>query len=129
CPAIRERHGQTTTRTRLRRPPRRCSRRGSPASPSLPTPPPTPRRTDPMNDTARITPYQMNPAEDYLAFGDELEDGMLVLREDISARNRAWPSEDEFLRGQRFCRVPRLRCTGDHIAFIGVYVDGQQKSF
>jgi hypothetical protein len=75
-----------------------------------------------------ITAYEMNPAEDTLLYGDELREGMLVLPEDETTRYQG-SSEDARLRSQRFCTVTRLRDLGEHFTFIGVWVDGFQKSW
>jgi hypothetical protein len=76
-----------------------------------------------------VRAYQMNPAEDYLVFGDELADGMWVVREDESLRADSDMSEDEQLRQQRFCRVTKIRRSGDLISFIGEWIDGYQQAF
>jgi hypothetical protein len=75
-----------------------------------------------------VTPYVMNPAEDYLLFGDDIADGMWVLIEDESLRGGFESSEDQCIRGQRFARVTHLRREGEHIRFIAEYVDGFQRS-
>lgn len=87
-----------------------------------------------MNETKR-TVYKMNPAEDCVLYGDELTEGMWVMPQSLDMRNRAWPDEDEFLRGQRFCRVTKLRQTPADgivpagIAFVGEWVDGYQFAY
>lgn len=80
--------------------------------------------------SARIASYVMNPAEDVVMFGDDLAEGMWVLREDTSMRHD-YGTEEEQLRGQRFMRVTRLRFTpgpaSDLAVFIGEWVDGHQE--
>jgi hypothetical protein len=82
-----------------------------------------------MNET-EISVYRMNPAEDRIVFGEELEEGMLVLAEEPGARRPHGRSEDEQLRAQRFRRVTRLRRepgTPEKIIFVGEWVDGYQE--
>ena len=85
-----------------------------------------------MNGTAKVAPYQMNPAEDYVIFGDELREGMWIMREDELMRTVS-ANEDEQIRMNRFCRVTRLRIAykghGPCALFIGEWVDGFQKRF
>lgn len=80
-----------------------------------------------------ITAYKMNPATDRIVFGDELRDGMLVIREDAHMRCASAASEDEQIRMNHFCKVTRLRTvdrgSGPCAAFIGEWVDGYQKAF
>lgn len=84
-----------------------------------------------MNET--VAAYLMNPAEDEIRFGDEIAEGMLVLRENRALRPGRGASEDVQLRGQRFCRVTRLRRvpaaggSPEQIVFVGVWVDGYQE--
>ncbi len=73
--------------------------------------------------------YEMNPAEDVIMSGDDLKDGMWVLHETSYLRPGSEASEDERLRGQRFCRITRLKRNGGVITFIGEWVDGYQKTF
>lgn len=79
--------------------------------------------------STRIASYDMSPAEDVLLYGDEIAEGMLVLTEASFLRPGSEAGEDGALRGQRFCKVTKLRRHGDIITFIGEYVDGFQKSF
>jgi hypothetical protein len=79
--------------------------------------------------TTKIAAYEMNPAEDTLKYGDELREGMWVLPEDRHMRPGVEASEDAQLRGQRFCKVTRLRDVGDGITFIGEWIDGYQSTF
>ena len=78
--------------------------------------------------STQLARYLMDPAEDVVLYGDDLTEGMWVLREDWSLRNETSPREGERLRGQRFCRVTRLRRDGDLITFIGEWVDGYQEA-
>ena len=59
-----------------------------------------------MNETIAI--YHMNPAEDRIIFGNDLEDGMWVLAENLGARFPSGRSEDEEIRAQRFRQVTHL---------------------
>ena len=80
---------------------------------------------------SKTAAYQMNPAEDYLVFGDELKDGMWVMREDWTMRR--YDSEDRQIRANRFCRVTHLRTMdaghGPCAVFIGEWIDGYQEAF
>ena len=71
--------------------------------------------------------YLMNPAEDVVLFGDEITEGMWVLFEDRILRPGSEASEDQQMRGQRFCRVTRLRKNAEHLWFVGEWVDGYQE--
>lgn len=82
-----------------------------------------------MNETA-VARYRMNPAEDRIVFGDELEEGMWVLTDDWSMRQPHGYDEDSKLRQQRFRKVTRLRrvpggaSAPDKTVFVGEWVDG-----
>jgi len=83
-----------------------------------------------VNSTADV--YRMNPAEDTLVYGDELEEGMWVLASDPGARLPAGDDEDGRHRRQRFRRVNRLRRErsgfGNEVTtFTGTWVDGYQE--
>jgi hypothetical protein len=75
--------------------------------------------------------YRMNPATDRIIFGDELEEGMLVLPESPTSRGDAGGTEDELIRAQRFRRVTRLRTVTKYgtlfTVFVGEWVDGYQE--
>lgn len=84
--------------------------------------------------STQVTRYLMNPAEDVILFGDELADGMWVLPESPHARASTEAPEDVQLRGQRFCRVTRLRIVhsgiyagGTGTVFVGEWIDGYQE--
>ena len=77
------------------------------------------------NETT-VPVYRMNPAEDRIIFGDELEEGMWVLAEHPDHRIRSG-GEDEQIRAQRFRRVTRLRNTPGNTVFIGEWADGYQE--
>lgn len=86
-----------------------------------------------MNGT-EASAYRMNPAEDVIVFGDELEEGMLVLAEEQHARQPHGSGEDERLRAQWFRRVTRLRREPGaapgapaKVVFVGEWVDGYQE--
>jgi hypothetical protein len=85
-----------------------------------------------VNETD-VTEYRMNPAEDMIVFGDELEDGMWVLTESTMARQPHGYDEDSQIRRQRFRRVTRLRrepgyaSAPDKVVFVGEWVDGYQE--
>ena len=72
--------------------------------------------------------YKMNPAEDTILYGDEIAEGMWVLRDSEILRPGSEAAEDDQLRAQRFCKVTRLRSHGDKITFIGEWIDGYQRS-
>ena len=76
----------------------------------------------------RVASYLMNPAEDTILFGDDLHEGMWVLRDDEFLRAGVEASEEVQIRAQRFCRITRLQFHGQHLSFIGEWVDGYQKS-
>lgn len=82
---------------------------------------------------AEVATYRMNPAEDEIRFGDELEEGMWVLADAAEVRRPHGKSEDDRLRAQRFRRVTRLRRTPgyagapDKVAFVAEWVDGYQE--
>ena len=84
-----------------------------------------------MNDTTDA--YRMNPAEDTLLFGDELEEGMWVLTDDPTMRRPYGNDEDSQLRRQRFRRVTHLRhvpgggSAPDKVVFVGEWVDGYKE--
>lgn len=86
-----------------------------------------------MNERQAVARYLMDPAEDVILFGDELAEGMWVLPESPEARPGSEAPEDERLRGQRFCRVTRLRRKhggyqgGEGTVFVGEWVDGYQR--
>jgi hypothetical protein len=81
-----------------------------------------------MNETT-VPVYRMNPATDRIIFGDELEEGMLVLYE--SPTSRGTGTEDEQIREQRFRRVTRLQIRQRYgtpfTVFVGEWVDGYQE--
>lgn len=82
----------------------------------------------------RTAVYRMNPAEDRIIFGDDLEEGMWVLAESPHQRTPYVKNEDEDedgrLRAQRFRQVTRLRITlrmgATQTVFVGEWVDGYQ---
>ena len=76
-----------------------------------------------------ITAYEMNPQEDYLAFTDELTEGMWIMPEDPRARCSDIAPEDEQLRANRFCRIVRMRPADDFPTMILIveWADGYQK--
>ena len=80
-----------------------------------------------------ITAYEMSPATDRIVFGDELRDGMWIIREDETMRCGSAHSEDVEIRVNRFCKVTRLQTvecgSGPCVIFIGEWVDGYQKAF
>lgn len=82
-----------------------------------------------MSSETKRAVYQMSPAEDYVIFGEELTEGMWVLKEASFLRSGSEAGEDGAIRGQRFCEVTRLRRRGDLTVFIGRYADGFQKVF
>lgn len=75
-----------------------------------------------------VNSYRMNPAEDTILFGDELEEGMWVLPEEPILR-----AGDGDLRGELFRRVTRVRLTPAYgaspvqVAFVGEWIDGYKK--
>lgn len=77
--------------------------------------------------------YQMNPAEDTVLFGDDLQEDMWVLSDSPEIRQPRGDNEDIQLRRQRFRRVTRLRirpAVGDSpaaVVFVGEWVDGYQE--
>lgn len=79
-----------------------------------------------MNDTVDV--YRMNPAEDVIITGDQLEEGMWVIAADASMRRPYGGSEDDKIRAQRFRRVTRLRrhtMEGQPVvSFVGEWIDG-----
>ena len=82
-----------------------------------------------MNSTSDV--YRMNPAEDTLVYGDELEEGMWVLADIPGLRVPSGDDEDSRLRAQRFRRVKKLRrqliAGSEIISFLGEWVDGYQQ--
>jgi hypothetical protein len=83
-----------------------------------------------MNETTTAV-YRMNPAEDNIVFGGELEEDMWVLPESPTARGDAEGTEDELIRAQRFRRVTRLAIThlqgSTQTRCVGEWVDGYQE--
>ena len=71
-----------------------------------------------------ITAYKMNPKEDEILFGTELEEGMWVLLEFPNLRSPHGKDEDDQIRAQCFRQVTRLQRSGDQVVFIGRWVDG-----
>ena len=71
-----------------------------------------------------ITAYKMNPAEDTILFGTELEEGMWVLCEFAPMRGPHGDSEEEQIRRQCFRQVTGLHYSGDQVVFIGRWIDG-----
>ena len=77
--------------------------------------------------------YLTDPDTEYLVWGDELQDGMVVVVEGelLSRENPDNIDRDPYTRGRvlesaRWCRVTKLRRSGDLVRFIGVYSDGSQ---
>ena len=71
-----------------------------------------------------VTAYKMNPAEDEILFGADLEEGMWVLCEFPPLRSPHGEGEDDQIRRQCFRQVTGLQHSGDQIVFIGRWVDG-----
>jgi len=80
-----------------------------------------------------VATYLMNPAEDVIAFGDELAEGMWVLPESPAARPGGRTGEDAAIRAQRFRKITRLRripamgATPEQTVFVGEWIDGYQE--
>jgi len=72
----------------------------------------------------QVARYVMNPAEDVVLFGDDLAEGMQVLREDPYARITF---EHDPGRAEQFSRVTRLRLYPETLTFLGEWSDGYQK--
>lgn len=88
--------------------------------------------------------FEMEPGRHDLLFGDELEEGMIVLVSDPNLRRdpldkiRAekpgyygptWDAVDEYnlIKTSCWCRVTKLQRMGRVISFIGLYADGTKK--
>jgi hypothetical protein len=84
-----------------------------------------------MNET--VAAYRMNPAEDTILFGDELENGMWVICDEPAMRRPYGKDEDGRLRRQRFRRVTRLRrepgsgSAPEKVVFVAEWVDGYKE--
>jgi prevent-host-death family protein len=79
------------------------------------------RRTSMTADTY----YKMTPGEDTILYSDELRDGMRVIHQP-HLRQEDGPEEEQ-ARAQQFCRVTKLRISGDAVNFVGVWDDGHQE--
>lgn len=77
--------------------------------------------------------YLTDPDTEYLVWGDELQDGMVVVldgqsivRENPDNLDRDAYTRSRVLESARWCRVTKLRRRGHCVSFIGVYGDGSQ---
>jgi hypothetical protein len=77
--------------------------------------------------------YLTDPDTEYLVWGDELQEGMVVVvdgailsRENPDNIERDGYSRARVLESARWCRVTKLRRRGELVSFIGVYGDGSQ---
>lgn len=81
--------------------------------------------------------FKMDPREEVLLRGEQLDDGMRVLIEDSLTRGgtyRGWSETDDYqnqrlIEGARWCTVKDLRRSPDNlevISFIGHYDDGHE---
>jgi hypothetical protein len=90
-----------------------------------------------MNETA-VAEYRMNPDEDEILFGDELREGMWILRAEPTGRTHDG-TEDGKIRAQRFRRIVRIRqstaaqavpdigVVPAQIAIVGEWIDKYQE--
>lgn len=90
-----------------------------------------------MQIPAQVIPidYLLDPAtEGIVLSGDELEEGMIVLIEDVLYRyytgtpleNLSADDRHRLLKSARWCKIERLDTSGQLIRFIGVYADGSK---
>lgn len=72
--------------------------------------------------------YQMDPETEDVIYGDDLENGMIVLSEDGRASSDLDMAYNRRLHiTNRWCEVTEVRAEADGVYFIALYADGQKK--
>jgi len=86
----------------------------------------TPMTTATAIPTVEVTgTYVLDPETEDLIWGDQLEEGMVVLIEDaVICRTDSHGGLKKRWETVKWCQVTSLRRQGDSIRFIGVYDDG-----